>query len=504
MAEGLDVSGIATLERLSTSVPGLDEILHGGFFKGSVYMVRGEPGTGKTILGNQLCFHHALAGGTALYVTLLAESHHRMLAHLRDLGFFNAAQVSRSIHYISAFTVLEAEGLQGVLNLLRREIVARRATMLVLDGHVGAGEATANGIELKKFFHALQMQASLTDCTMFLLSSQRTPLASAEQTMVDGCIVLADDIEGWLARRSLTVTKLRGSPFARGQHSFAIDQSGITVFPRIESVLTGLDAVNRAVVNREPTGVAGLDRMLGGGLPDASCTLVMGPVGIGKTTLGLQFLGALDPKEGGGLHYGFYEPPTALLNKADGLELPLRALVDAGILRLSWEPGVERLLDDVGHEILRTIEQYKVRRLVVDGLAAFNRLSGRTNRMSSFFAALTNEFRARGISALFTFEAGNLSKFLSDEIGSHLTQFADNLITLRYDENRGDIQRLISIMKVRNGDFDHEFRRYVIADGGIRVYDPTEMLNVDLEGTGSGNQEPGTDAPSRSRRNRGR
>src|SRR5256885_16871891 len=114
--------GPQRIARLPTGVAQLDIILEGGFLRGGSYIVAGAPGTGKTIFGNQACFRHVAAGGKALYVTLLSESHARMLAHISDMSFFDAAVVGAGLHYISGYGTLRQGGLQGLLNLLRKSI----------------------------------------------------------------------------------------------------------------------------------------------------------------------------------------------------------------------------------------------------------------------------------------------------------------------------------------------------------------------------------------------
>src|ERR1700745_622220 len=108
--------------RVSTGIAGLDTILGGGVFEGGLCIIQGAPGAGKTILGNQICFHHVAEGGRALYVTLLAENHARMMLHIGQLRFFDERLIPDRVYYISAFRVLEESGLSAVLDLLRREI----------------------------------------------------------------------------------------------------------------------------------------------------------------------------------------------------------------------------------------------------------------------------------------------------------------------------------------------------------------------------------------------
>ena len=156
------------LEKMPSGIEGLDVILRGGFLQGGITIVQGKPGAGKTILGNQLCFGHAAAGGRALYVTLLAESHARMLLHIGNLAFFRNSAIPDQLLYVSAFPVLEAEGIRGLLALLRREVSAFEATLLVLDGLVAAEKAASSDMEFKKFIHELQTHATAANCQMFL------------------------------------------------------------------------------------------------------------------------------------------------------------------------------------------------------------------------------------------------------------------------------------------------------------------------------------------------
>ena len=223
------------LERIPTGVPGLDTILRGGLLRGGTFILQGSPGAGKTILGNQICFHHVAAGNRALYVTLLAENHARMLLHIGQLGFFTEAVIPDRLYYISAFRVLEQSGLSGVLDLLRREMQAHDASILVLDGLSAIEDTAASTRELKKFVHQLQAQAMMANCTMLLLTGAQA--VTSEHTLVDGVIEFETQLYGRRAERTLQVHKLRGSGYMRGKHSYRITSEGIIAFPRTEVFL---------------------------------------------------------------------------------------------------------------------------------------------------------------------------------------------------------------------------------------------------------------------------
>ena len=222
---------------MPTGVPGLDAVLRGGLFAGAAYIVRGAPGAGKTILANQVCFHHARAGGQALFVTLLAESHARMIQHLERLDFYDPAPVPERVYYVNAFRALEEDGLPGLAALLRREIRARRTTFLVLDGMLMAEESGGSDREFRKFIHELQAFVSAQGCAALLLTSGGRAEHRPEHTMVDGLIALEDTRVGGRSQREVEVRKSRGSGALRGRHPFRITDGGLVVYPRIEAVL---------------------------------------------------------------------------------------------------------------------------------------------------------------------------------------------------------------------------------------------------------------------------
>ena len=305
--------------------------------RGGIYIVQGLPGSGKTIFGNQVCFNQAAAGGNALYVTLLAETHSRMMTHMRTLSFFDDKAVPDRIAYLGGFMVLEQEGLKGLLDLIRKEVRARKASVVVLDGLATIGETASSNLELKKFVHELQTQAVFTNCTMFLLTSGiKQPLShSPEYTMVDGLIELKTAMFDRQAVRELQVHKLRGSDFLGGAHSLRITGDGVLVFPRIEALLACPSVPDRADGGKIATGVAALDDIMGGGPDRCSVTVLLGPAGIGKTTIGLHFLGESSAKEPG-LLFGFHENPAALRIKAENTQ-------PAGARSLSERPCQYRM-----------------------------------------------------------------------------------------------------------------------------------------------------------------
>jgi len=453
-----------THARLPTGIPGLDEVLRGGFFQGGVYIVIGVPGVGKTILGNQLAFAHARGGGRVVYATLLSETHGRLLAFLETMSFFDAGRVGNEISYLNGYGALEAGGLAGLLQLMRDVVRERRASLLVIDGMLPANTLAETEVEYKKFVQQLQTWIEVVGCTVVILSSAREAELRPEYTMVDGILELEYARVGFRRLRELTVRKLRGSPFQEGAHTYAITGEGLRVFPRIEG---GVGTRPRGEDGtRLGFGRPALDQLIGGGLARCSCTLILGANGSGKTTLGMHFLAAgLDAGEPV-VHVSFYEDTRAVLDNADGLGLRFAERQGPGKLEVRWIPSAEVSLDRVGYEVIETVRRTGTRRLVLDGLEAFQRCSY-PDRLPAFFSALVQELRSFGVTTVLTSEASRLlvSDFTTPFPG--LSAIVDNLFLLLQTERNGTLQRSLVIPKTRGRAHFDGAAPFTIGPGGI-------------------------------------
>jgi circadian clock protein KaiC len=464
------------VDRVPSGIKGLDEILQGGFIKGGLYIIEGAPGTGKTIFGNQICFNQIKSGKSILYVTLIAETVARMMVNLRNLQFFDESAVGAGIFYISAFSALKNEGLTGLLHLLRREVAARRASIVIVDGFASASDSAAKPEELKVFVQQLQTQADAADCTVFLLTNPAEARPSSEETMVDGIINLGTSLQASSAMRELYVRKFRGSAYREGIHNFEIDEDGITVYPRMETLVTVAPAP-RQHSDRTGSGVAYLDAMLGGGFPRGSITMLIGPSGTGKTTMGLQFLAQSSASEPG-LLFGFYETPARIEVKAR-IFPSFRQALESGHLEISWQPPAERLLDKLADHILAAVRRRKVRRLLIDGLAGF-RKALRSRPMEPFFAALAEELRAADVTAVCTAEVVEIMGPTITTPLAGLSDVTDNHILLRFIETGASLYRLLSILKVRDSGFDSSLRQFSITDNGIQLAPDSQSAELIL------------------------
>ena len=464
-----------TLPRIDAGIPGINDILGGGFVEGASYIIQGQPGAGKTILANQMAFGAVASGRKVLYVTLLAETHDRLFQSLGTLDFFDRSRLGNGIAYVSVFQTLRDEGLSAVVSLLRQETKRQGASLLIFDGLLNARDRADTDIDVKTFVAEVQSQAAFVGCTVLFLTSARLADDSPEHTMVDGVIELHDELDGVRSVRRCRVRKSRGSVALGGYHQYDITQSGITVYPRLEALLASPSIQDRVPEGRVQSGVEGLDELLKGGLPSGSVTLLFGPSGSGKTSLGLDFLSASTANEPG-MHFGFYETPERLLLKADALGVPLREAQDSGNVHLFWHPLTENLIDKLAYDLLEKVRRLGIKRLFIDALGGFERAAVHKPRLVEFFAALTNELRAMGVTTIATWE---LKEFAGPTVAapaSEISSILDNLVMLRLVELESEFKRVIAVLKVRDGHFEPRLYEVAFGNRGLKIALPLKSV----------------------------
>jgi len=459
---------VEQLKRLESGIKGLDTLLKGGFVAGASYIVQGRPGSGKTILANQIGFNHLRNGGHVLFATLLAEPHDRLFQFLSTLSFFDKTQIGGNIQFVSAFDTLENDGLDQVVKLLRREISRQKSTLMILDGLLNARSQAELPIDTKKFISELQGHAAFAGCTVIFLTSSQLDDGSPEHTMVDGVIEMGEEAFGSRTVRRIRLRKTRGSGSLPGAHEFEITENGIDVYPRLESVLSCASVVDVDALVPVSSGIASLDSQIGGGLVGSSVTLVIGPSGAGKTSIGMHFLSKSTPNEPG-LFFGFYESPQRLRVKAAAFGLDFKAMEASGALHVAWNPTTPGLIDKLGYQLLKIVEQKQIKRVFIDSLSGMGRVAADKSRTPDLLAALMAELRTRGVTVLTSWETQTLLGSDIDAPAPELSGIVDNLLLIRFVRKGSELKRELSILKVRDSSYDPSFLEVVIGNFGISV-----------------------------------
>lgn len=457
--------------RVESGISRLDYILKGGLLKGGTYNLLGPPGSGKTVLGNQLCFHHARTqGGPCIYMSLLVESHAKMLQHISSMQFFDEAFIPDRIFYVSGYLPLRDGGPDNLLRTIRATLQERKPTIFVIDGmeslrHFAKGEQA-----IKEFVHELQAFTHMMGCTTLLMCFQDPSFSFTENAVVDGILELSYTLVGPRAVRELTVHKFRGGDYLLGKHEVEIGEFGIIIHPRTEIQFDRPPAEAAGGRERMAFGVAELDRMIDGGVPSGSATALVGAPGTGKTLLGLSFLVEGARRGQKGTYFGFHEPPDRLIEKVSKVGLDLGRHVKEGRIELLWQPPLEHMLDSLAEQLLEQVREKAEprRRLFIDSMEGFRAALVYPDRMPRFLAALTNQFRTHDVTGIIAEELGLFqpsTAFVTPELAS----VADSVIMLRYVEVRSHLYRLLSVMKMRDSAYDTSIREFKITGNGLEV-----------------------------------
>lgn len=452
----------------ATGVPGLDMLLGGGLSDFSFNVIAGAPGSGKTTLAHQIMF--ALAGPhkRALFFTVLGEPPLKMLRYQQQYSFFDIDKVGECIRYVNLADDLRTGDFSGVLERIVREVEAFSPGLVFVDSFRSVVQTAKNGNEgvndLQCFIQELGTRMTSWQATSFLIGEYSNPEQEANpvMTVADGMMALSNDINGNTAVRKIRIVKMRGQAHLAGAHTFRIGVDGVQIYPRLLPALGSTAA--RGAVARVSSGVAVLDELLGGGLPQGHALLVVGPSGSGKTVLATVFLAqgvALGEK--GVL--ACFEKGAARLRNAD-----LARLVQNGDVTLvssrSLDLSIEEILDDV----ISTVRRTGATRVVIDSLSEVGLYLApefRDDLRTSVFRLLAG-LGELGVTVLVTM--GMDDSYTELRFSQADTGFlADAIIAMRYVEVAGSLVKVLSVVKVRGSAHSTELRSYDIRADGIHI-----------------------------------
>lgn len=483
MADDIDAapgSGGSSRDLLETGVPNLDRVLGGGLRRGSISLVIGAPGSGKTMLAQQISFTMARHAGPVLYLTGYSETHDKLIANCQGLRFFAPELIGQQIQFLSLMDLLR-QGARGAEDAIVTTAREQRASLLVLDGFRSMRRVLGDDRDAAHFLYSLGAKLALLGATTLVIIEGDVDESAhyPELTVCDAIVALRQDRRSTRYRRLLDVVKVRGAPALAGTHSFIADENGITVYPRLESIVVPVEPPWSG--GRVGFGIADVDAMVGGGLTVGTTTLVAGSPGIGKTLLGLHFTGASSQIGEPALFLGFMEDRVQLRAKARKFGLDLDETSDR--VRLMVLPPYELDADHVADLLLKDIEQRGVRRVVIDSISDVERGLTNPGRDADFLAALVTYLRGRDITTYVTLDINTIVGPTLEFAGTRLSVVAENLIVLRYAEYRNQLHRLISVLKMRYSDYDRVLREYTITEGkGITILGPAPAASGLLTG----------------------
>jgi len=472
------------IERIPTCVPNLDSILSGGLPQNSTILISGAPGTGKTILVNQIAYGNASLERKVVVVTTVSEPMSRFVQFTQDFSFFDLEKAGSAVIYEDIGPMLlEGDG-ERALSYVVGLLAEHRPALLVVDSVKAIHDVIRSSEALRRVFYRLAAELATMPCTALLVGEYATDalFSFPEATIVDGIIELRNRLIGLRDHRSLRVLKLRGSDYISGEHAFRITSDGIVVFPRFTTPPTPAHyAVSR---ERAPTGVPGLDGLLHGGMLRGTTTLMVGDPGVGKTVTALHFL--LSGAEQGepGVYISFQEDPSQLAQIARNFGFEVDRLQEQGRVEMFYTSPVELDVDEHVLRIVEAVERVGARRVVVDSISDFEAGTRRDeDRFFNYVYSLVQWFKSRGITAVLTHEVGRM--FSADLVltGRGVSHIADNVVLLRYVPAGTQVRRAITVLSARGSAHSKEVREYLISEEeGPRVGEPIAGAFSLLEG----------------------
>ena len=451
-----------------TGVPGLDSVLGGGLPRRGIAFVVGAPGTGKTVLVNQLAFASARAGRPVLYFSGLSEPHERLIEHLRPFNFFDEGMLGADVQLLSLHSLLE-QGAEDALAAIVRTVRRARAGLIIVDGLRGVRYLLAEHGTAHGFLYRLGTQLSLLGALLLVTLEAEPPASEAYPELSGGDVLFGLFYDRARAghRRYLEVYKRRGAEHLPGLHALTIDVRGLSCYPQLEMTVRSLDPpVDPGA--RASFGLPALDEMVGGGLTVGTTTIVAGTVGSGKTVLGLQFLAEGVARGEPGLHLTFRESRQQLLTRGPRHGVDFAEAVERGAIRLLTPQTVLPDPDVLAEDLRAAVAESGARRLVVDSLAELMVAAGR-ERVYGYLMALAAVLRDRGVTTMLIMET-------SDVLGADisfselpLSVVGDNVLLLRHFESGAEMRRVLTVIKMRFSGHDETVRAFTIGADGVRV-----------------------------------
>jgi circadian clock protein KaiC len=470
--------------RVTTGLPALDDVLDGGLPPRRAYMLRGDPGTGKTILGMHFLTAGDGAGEDALCVHF-EESSEEIVANAEALGFDLSgvefldlspeADVFTDDRTYAIFGPDEVEG-GSVADRVTTAVEAVDPARVFVDPLTHLRHFAPDDYQFRR--QVASLVAYLTDLgATVLFSTQPTATAPDDdlQFLADGALELRRGEKG----RTLEVAKLRGSGFRSGEHTVRITEEGIRLFPRL------VPATHDRPFDAEtvPSNVAGLDALLGGGIERGTVTVVSGPSGVGKTTTGSVFMSAAAARGERSVIYMFEESAETFLHRSEAVGIPVGQMRERGTLAIEEVEPVSISPDEFAAMVRAEVEERDARVVMIDGISGY-RLSirGDEDELVRELHSLVRYLRNMGVTVVLVDDVPSVTGEFA-ATSTRISYLGDNILFMRYLEVDAELRKAIGVLKKRAGDFERRLREFAITGDGIRVGDPLQGLHGVLTGT---------------------
>ncbi len=476
-----------TVDKISTGVEGLDDILAGGLSRGNVFLLEGHPGTGKTTIALSFLLEGARAGERGLYVTM-SETERELRAGAASHGWtlgenieiFELAPAESLLDADQQQTLLYSSDLE--LGETTKQIFAvierTKPDRVVLDSLSEIRLLAQSSLRYRRQVLALKHYFSRNNATVLLLDDLTSEsLDKTVHSVVHGVIQLDEVAPTYgTGRRRVRISKYRGQAFRGGYHDLAIRTGGLAVFPRLVSSEHHTGFARHRMTSDIPE----LDALLGGGIEQGSSVLVLGPSGTGKSTVALQFLQAAVRRGEKVAFYAFDEELGLLFDRTRAMGIDLETMRNGGLLHIAQVDAAELSPGEFAHRVREHVVASRIKTVVIDSLNGYQAAMPDENALILHIHELLQFLNRQGATTFLTVAQHGLVGDMQSPVD--ITYLADTVILLRYFEALGNVRRAISIIKKRTSGHEHTIREFRIGDKGLVLGEPLEMFHGILRG----------------------
>jgi circadian clock protein KaiC len=475
------------MQRSKAGVPGLDEVLCGGFIPHQLYLIDGRPGAGKTTLALQYLLEGVKSGEKCTYVTLSetkqelaagAHSHGWDLSGIEIIELIPSEDELRGDEQLTILPAAEVElgeTTRKVLEAVERSAPAR----LVFDSLSELRLLAQSSLRYRRQILALKQFFVGRRSTVIMLDDRTGEGPDLQlHSIAHGVIALDSSAPPYgQIRRELQIIKLRGSDFVGGFHDFTIRRGGLTVYPRLVAADHGI-SFERSFI---PSGASALDTLLGGGIDRGTSTLLIGPPGSGKSTLALQYANAAVARGDHAASFVFDETKSALLARAVGIGMQIHEGIGAGKMAIHQIDPVAISPGEFVHLVRHSVEHDGARVVIIDSLNGYLNAMPQNNFLTAQLHEVLSYLNNQGVTTFFTVAQNGM-------IGANMTSpvdasyLADSVVLLRYFEFEGALRKAISVLKKRTGPHEGTIRELWFDANGIHLSEPLLKLRGVLTG----------------------
>ncbi len=485
-----NTSSTSNVRLLSTGCAGLDDILGGGLTRNHLYLIEGDPGTGKTTLALQFLLEGVAAGEKGIYITLsespkeldeVAESHNWSLdgVSLVEMAPHTSGSIAEDEYTV--FHPSDVELGDTVKSILDR-VEALNPSRVVFDSLSELRMLARESLRYRRQILGLKRYFAGKDCTVLLLDDRTAEGNDLQlQSIAHGVVMLHNlEREFGSKRRRLEVRKMRGSRFREGFHDYTIEKGGVQVYPRLVAA-EHRPPMELAVVQ---SGIKELDDLFSGGIDFGTSTLLIGPAGSGKSTVALQYAYAAALRGQHAAVFTFDETLQTLFRRCETLGMDLSEQVRRGRLTVEQVDPAELSPGEFVTRVRGCVTTKDARVIVIDSLNGFlNAMPGEAFLILQLHEMLSF-LNQQGVATIMTMaQHGMLGNTMTSPVD--VSYIADSVLLFRFYEADGAIHKALSVVKKRSGSHESSIRELSFSSRGITVGRPLKDLHGVLTGVPS-------------------